>query len=115
MARRQQRSTLLSSIPNNQILLGGHMKLKLAAACAALVLSTSANAGVYVGGGVSDSSYDYDDVQNSTGTQFYIGYVFKPGVFIEAAQVDLGDADVDDTSWTIEMKGTAFYVGYEQL
>lgn len=49
----------------------------------------------YVGAKVGNASYDYNDVNNSTTTQFYIGYRQPKSPFgVEVAYVDLGKADI---------------------
>jgi hypothetical protein len=95
--------------------MGDQVKINKAVVCAAFasLFTTSVQAGVFIGGGINNNSYNYDNVENSTGSQLYAGYYFDSGVFVEIARVDLGEADVEATSVTIEMSGMAYYIGYK--
>src|SRR5262245_40645681 len=92
------------------------MKIINTLVCAifACFFTVGAQAGAFfVGGGVNNNSYAYSNVENSSGTQFYAGYYFDSGLFIEADRVDLGDADITDRTLDLEMSGMAYYVGYK--
>lgn len=77
------------------------------------LFATSAHAGVFIGGGINNNSFGYDNVDNSTGNQLYAGYYFDSGVFLEVSRVDLGEGDVENTSYALDMSGMAYYVGYK--
>ena len=70
-----------------------------------------AQAGGYLGGGIGSASYDYDDVDNSTAIKLYGGYTapLAPNSFfgVEAAYVDLGEADITSLpgNWSLQMEG----------
>ena len=92
------------------------MKNKRTLVCVAALagfFATSANADVFIGGGVSNNSYGYDNVENSTGSQLYVGYYFDSGVFLEISKVDLGEADIENDPRSLEMSGIAYYAGYK--
>lgn len=65
--------------------------------CGALAgISLNAMAGPYLGGAGVYNSYRSDDVDDATGHKFFAGYRFgETPLMIEAAYLDLGDADVD--------------------
>lgn len=77
-----------------------------------ILLTTTAEAGFFVGGGVSNSSYDYNDLDNSTGYKIFGGYYAQSGVFVEAASVNPGETEADGVSAGFEADGMAAFVGY---
>ena len=91
------------------------MKTRIAAAILALGITSAARAEFFVGAGISNHSYDYYDVQNSNGTKLYGGYYTDKGVFVEAALVDLGNADVDRSNYKLEISGNTAFIGYRRV
>lgn len=75
-----------------------------------LVAAGAAQAGGYLGLGLGSAGYDYDDVDNSTAIKIFGGYLVPESMFgVEAAYVDLGEADIESVpGWTLQMEG--FYV-----
>lgn len=61
---------------------------------------------------MSNSSYDYSDLDNSSGYKIFAGYYAESGVFVEAATVNLGETDADGAPAGFEAGGLAAYVGY---
>ena len=90
------------------------MKKKIAVVLLSFGLSgmEMARAEFFVGAGVSNHSYEYEDVENSTGNKIYGGYYFENGVFLEAAKVNLGNADVEASSLSFKASGNAAFIGY---
>ena len=80
--------------------------------CAAMFAGAPAQAEVYVGAGISNSSYSYEDLDNSSGNKIYGGYRMPNGVFFEAARVDLGDTVSKLAPLGFQASGIAGYVGY---
>lgn len=68
-----------------------------------------AEAEVYVGANIGSAGYNYKNVRNSMATKLYAGFVVpKIHLGVEAAYVDLGEADITDyyDEQTLHMKGS---------
>lgn len=60
----------------------------------------------YFGAKIGNASYDYDNVDNSTTTQFYIGYRQPKSLFgLEVSYIDLGKAEVTGSTLSLNVSG----------
>ena len=82
------------------------------ALCALCFGIGTASAEVFVGAGINNNSYDYDDLDTSTGSKLYVGYYAENGLFGEVAAIDLGDTQSNLAPLGLSISGLAGYIGY---
>jgi hypothetical protein len=76
------------------------------------LFASAAQAELFIGGGVSNYSYNYTDLDNSSGSKIYGGYYAEGGAFVEIASIELGETESDLISAGLDISGTAAYVGF---
>jgi len=85
----------------------------LSLAAMTLIAVPAAQAEVYFGASVSNSSYDYENVDNSNGWKAFGGVRLDNGLYFEAQYHELGTADVSDQPFELEFTSAAAFIGYQ--
>ncbi|GEM_PF-2453322 len=77
-----------------------------------LLALPAAQADIYLGASGVRSSYDYDNIQDSTGWKAFGGVRLDNGLLFEAQYQDSGSADIGGQPYQLQFTSAAAFIGY---